>query len=361
MQAMTTVCALQPFKIETRFLGNLNSCFAERDYSLSFRISRKLFNGNNKSRSIDVVSCKARRSDDISELLRGESLHDELIENQTNIIDDEIGFDPPLLQLFSSEYSVMQQAAEKATEESSLPSENKVSTSNLLARNINSSITMSANKYHYGGMDSPNPPPDIPSLFLDANVVFLFGTLDPFASDLIIAQFLYLNSCRRGKPLFFYINSTGTKSEMYEPVALSTDAFAIADILLADQSREIHTVNIGFALREAGMLLTLGTKGYRFVGTQTITSLELPQSYGEFGTSVDLLGMAQDLEMMTKTYVKYVASGTGKTEKQILSDVCGQKLFEAQEAVDYGIADIIMIHDPSRYDEFFPKADDIFL
>ena len=73
----------------------------------------------------------------------------------------------------------------------------------------------------YGDAYYRTPPPDIQSLLLKERIVYL--GLPLYSSDeikrnvgidvteLIIAQLLYLQFDDREKPIYFYINSTGTK------------------------------------------------------------------------------------------------------------------------------------------------------
>ena len=99
---------------------------------------------------------------------------------------------------------------------------------------------MSVSAPYYG--DSAvlrTPPPDLPSLLLKERIVYL--GLPLFSDDdakrqmgidvteLIIAQLLYLEFDNPEKPIFFYINSTGTSWYSGDAIGFETEAFAIAD------------------------------------------------------------------------------------------------------------------------------------
>ncbi len=59
-------------------------------------------------------------------------------------------------------------------------------------------------------LQAKSPPPDLPSLMLDARIVYLGMPLVSAVTELIIAELLYLQYRDRTKPMNMYINSTGT-------------------------------------------------------------------------------------------------------------------------------------------------------
>jgi len=94
---------------------------------------------------------------------------------------------------------------------------------------------------YYGDAAYRTPPPDLESLLLKERIVYL--GLPLFSSDdvkrnvgvdvteLIIAQLLYLQFDDPEKPIFFYINSTGTSWYTGDAIGYETEAFAICDTL----------------------------------------------------------------------------------------------------------------------------------
>jgi len=56
------------------------------------------------------------------------------------------------------------------------------------------------------------PPPDLPSLLLHNRIVYLGMPLVPAVTELIVAEFLYLQYENSEKPVFMYLNSTGTSN-----------------------------------------------------------------------------------------------------------------------------------------------------
>ena len=63
------------------------------------------------------------------------------------------------------------------------------------------------------GDAATQPPPDLPSFLFKERIVYLGMTLVPSVTELLVAQFLYLQFEDPQKPIYFYINSTGTTKE----------------------------------------------------------------------------------------------------------------------------------------------------
>ena len=115
-------------------------------------------------------------------------------------------------------------------------------------------------------------PPDLPSLLLKERIVYL--GLPLFSDDdakrqlgmdvteLIIAQLLYLEFEDPEKPIYFYINSTGTSWYTGDAVGFETEAFAICDTISYIKP-PVHTICIGQAMGTAAVILSSGTKGQR--------------------------------------------------------------------------------------------------
>ena len=156
---------------------------------------------------------------------------------------------------------------------------------------------MSVSAPYYGDSAAMRtPPPDLPSLLLKERIVYL--GLPLFSDDdakrqmgidvteLIIAQLLYLEFDNPEKPIFFYINSTGTSWYTGDAVGFETEAFAIADTLRYVKP-PVHTICIGQAMGTAAMILSAGTKGNRAALPHASIVLHQPRS-GARGQATDI-------------------------------------------------------------------------
>jgi ATP-dependent Clp protease protease subunit len=132
--------------------------------------------------------------------------------------------------------------------------------------------TMSMGRAGRGYRRMRSSAPDLPSLLLDSRIIFLGMPIVPAVTELIAAQFLWLDYDDRTKPIYLYINSTGTMDENNELVASETDAFAIADFINRSKSK-VYTINLSMAYGQAAMLLSLGVKGKRGVLPNSISML----------------------------------------------------------------------------------------
>ncbi|CAI5510578.1 unnamed protein product [Closterium sp. Naga37s-1] len=94
-------------------------------------------------------------------------------------------------------------------------------------------LSMSVSMYRgLGGAGRPKTaPPDLPSLLLDARICYLGMPIVPAVTELIVAELLWLDYDNPSKPIYFYINSSGTQNDKRESVGFETEAYAIADTM----------------------------------------------------------------------------------------------------------------------------------
>ncbi|XP_010542091.1 PREDICTED: ATP-dependent Clp protease proteolytic subunit-related protein 1, chloroplastic-like [Tarenaya hassleriana] len=180
------------------------------------------------------------------------------------------------------------------------------------------------------------------------SIVYLGMPIVPAVTELIIAQFMYLDYNDSSKPIFLYINSSGTQNEKMETVGSETEAFAIADAMCYVKP-DVYTINCGMAYGQAAMLLSLGNKGKRSVLPHSSTKLYLPKVNRSAGAAIDMWIKAKELDSNTDYYVDLLAQGTGKSKEEIYEDIKRPKYLQAQDAIDYGIADKIADKTEKRY------------
>ncbi|KAM3348870.1 hypothetical protein ACQJBY_022218 [Aegilops geniculata] len=74
------------------------------------------------------------------------------------------------------------------------------------------------------------PPPDLASFLYKNRIVYLGMCLVPSVTELMLAEFLYLQYEDAEKPIYMYINSTGT-TKNGEKLGYETEAFAVYDAM----------------------------------------------------------------------------------------------------------------------------------
>ena len=194
------------------------------------------------------------------------------------------------------------------------------------------------------------PPPALPSLLLKERIVYL--GLPLFSDDdakrqlgmdvteLIIAQLLYLEFEDPEKPIYFYINSTGTSWYTGDAVGFETEAFAICDTISYIKP-PVHTICIGQAMGTAAVILSSGTKGQRAALPHASIVLHQPIS-GARGQATDIQIRAEEVLKNKKSMLEILSRNTGKTIAELSKDSDRMSYLNPQEALDYGVIDRIL-------------------
>ncbi|KAG9151145.1 hypothetical protein Leryth_002722 [Lithospermum erythrorhizon] len=191
------------------------------------------------------------------------------------------------------------------------------------------------------------PPPDLASYLYKNRIVFLGMSLVPSVTELILAEFLYLQYEDEEKPIYLYVNSTGTTKDG-EKLGYETEAFAIYDVMRYVKP-PIFTLCVGNAWGEAALLLAAGAKGNR--SALPSSTIMIKQPIARFQ------GQASDVELMRKEVrnvkgelVKLLSKHTGKSTEEIEDDIRRPKYFSPSEAVEYGLIDKVIYNERGKED-----------
>lgn len=203
---------------------------------------------------------------------------------------------------------------------------------------------------YYGDVSYRTPPPDLPSLLLKERIIYL--GLPLVSSDeykrqlgvdvtrLIIAQLLYLEFDDPDKPIYFYINSTGTSWYTGDSIGFETEAFAICDTLKYIKP-PVHTICIGQAMGTAAMILSAGTKGFRASLPHATIVLNQPRS-GAQGQASDIQIRAKEVVANKTAILDILSSNTGQTPEKLAKDMDRMFYLTAAEAKEYGLIDRVL-------------------
>lgn len=312
--------------------------------------------------------CAKGSYDHIPKQFREENLKDGLMENYKNAPQYLYGLSASQIDMFMTEDNPIRRQSESVTEESISSARNYLDHGGMwslsgMGERGPSKYSMSVSMYRGGARGYGRPrtaPPDLPSLLLDARICYLGMPIVPAVTELLVAQFMWLDYDNPSKPIYLYINSSGTQNEKMETVGSETEAYAIADMMAYCKS-EVYTVNCGMAYGQAAMLLSLGAKGYRALQPNSSTKLYLPKVNRSSGAVIDMWIKAKELDANTEYYVELLAKGIGKPKEEIANDVQRPKYFQAQEAIEYGIADKIIdsrdaAFEKRNYDEMLAQS-----
>ena len=194
------------------------------------------------------------------------------------------------------------------------------------------------------------PPPDLPSLLLKERIVYL--GLPLFSDDdtkrqvgldvteLIIAQLLYLEFDNPEKPIYFYINSTGTSWYTGDAIGFETEAFAICDTLRYVKP-PVHTICIGQAMGTAAVILSAGTKGQRASLPNASIVLHQPRS-GAQGQATDIQIRAKEVLHNKQAMLKILSTNTGRSVDELSRDSDRMSYLTPQQAMEYGLIDRVL-------------------
>lgn len=174
---------------------------------------------------------------------------------------------------------------------------------------------------------------DIYSRLLKDRIIFLGGGIDDSTANLIIAQMLFLSNEDNKSDVHFYINSPGGGI---------TSGLAIYDTMRYLRC-EVATYCVGQAASMGAILFAGGTAGKRFILPNSRVLLHQPLISGVMqGAATDLEIEANEIIRLRTRLYEILSEHTGKDIDQIEKDGDRNLWLEAQEALDYGLADKIL-------------------
>ena len=175
---------------------------------------------------------------------------------------------------------------------------------------------------------------DIFSRCLKDRIIFLNGPISTEMSHVIVAQLLFLESEDHDKEILMYINSGGGEV---------TAGMAIYDTMNFIKC-DVRTVALGQVCSMGSLLAQAGAARKRMILPQTRSMIHQVSS-GSQGTAIDMkIQLAETLrlnEELIKIYVQH--NSKGKTFEMLEKDMSRDFFLSAQEAVDYGLADEIIV------------------
>ena len=174
---------------------------------------------------------------------------------------------------------------------------------------------------------------DIYSRLLKDRIVFLGGPIDDNAANLVIAQMLFLSNEDSKSDVHLYINCPG---------GAITSGLAIYDTMRFLRC-EVATYCIGQAASMGAVLLAGGKSGKRSMLPNSRVLLHQPLVAGVLtGTATDLDIEAKEILRLRARLYNILAEHTNQNAEKIEKD-CDRNLWlEAEEAINYGLADRIL-------------------
>jgi ATP-dependent Clp protease, protease subunit len=180
---------------------------------------------------------------------------------------------------------------------------------------------------------------DIYSRLLRDRIIFLGGPVDDSAANLIIAQLLFLSNEDSESDIHFYINSPGGSI---------TAGLAIYDTMRFLRCK-VSTYCIGQAASMGAVLFAGGESGKRYMLPNGRILLHQPLLSGVMqGPSADLEIEAREIIRLRTRLYNILSVHTGQSSEKIEKD-CDRNLWlEAEESINYGLADAILNKVPQQ-------------
>lgn len=182
---------------------------------------------------------------------------------------------------------------------------------------------------------------DIYSRLLKERVIFLVGPVEDNVANLIVAQFLYLESENPDKDIHFYINSPGGSV---------TAGLAIYDTMQFIKP-DVSTLCVGQAASMGALLLAGGAKGKRYCLPHSRVMIHQPLG-GFQGQATDIDIHAREILQARARLNQILAGHTGQTIETIQTDTERDNFMSAESARSYGLIDDVL-HERAR----LPDAD----
>lgn len=172
---------------------------------------------------------------------------------------------------------------------------------------------------------------DIYSRLLRDRIVVLNDEVNQHTAGLIVAQMLYLESENPERDILFYINSPGGSV---------TDGLAILDAMQFIKC-DVSTVVMGSACSMGSLLASSGTPGKRLMLPHSRHMIHQVSS-GSRGTATDMKIQLEETLRLNRMLTEIYVTNTGKSYEQLEKDMSRDCFMDAQESIDYGLADLMV-------------------
>lgn len=169
--------------------------------------------------------------------------------------------------------------------------------------------------------------------FLEQRKVFLWGAVTDETAKDITEKLLYLEATAPGKGITFYINSPGGSI---------TAGMAIYDTMKLITS-PITVVVTGMAASMGSILLCGAAKGRRLLYPHSRVLIHQPLISGRMvGPATDINIQAKEMEKLRLELNHILAEASGQPLERINRDTDRDFYLNAQEAIEYGLADKVV-------------------
>jgi len=173
---------------------------------------------------------------------------------------------------------------------------------------------------------------DVFSRLMMDRIIFLGSEINDYVANVIQAQLLFLDTSDPGKDITIYINSPG---------GVVHSGLGIYDTMQYISSK-VGTVCTGMAASMASVLLAAGEKGRRSALPHSRVMIHQP-SGGVQGQSSDMEITVREIQKIRKELYNIISQHSGQPFERVEKDSDRDYWMSAQEALDYGMVDNILV------------------
>ena len=169
--------------------------------------------------------------------------------------------------------------------------------------------------------------------FLKERKIFLWGAVEDSSAKRLTSEIMYLDLVDPGKDITFYVNTPGGSV---------TAGMALYDTMKLVKS-PITVVVTGMAASMGSILLSAPQKGRRLLYPHARVLIHQPLIMGRIqAAAVDINIQAEEMERQREELNEILAKASGQSMAKIKKDTDRDFYLNAQEAIDYGLADKIV-------------------
>lgn len=173
---------------------------------------------------------------------------------------------------------------------------------------------------------------DIFSRLLKERIIILSDEVNSVTASLVTAQLLFLEAEDPDKDIQLYINSPGGEV---------TSGLMIYDTMQYIKA-DVQTICMGMAASMGAFLLAAGAPGKRFALPNAEIMIHQPLG-GTQGQATDIMIAAQHIQRTKDRLNRILSKRTGQDLERIIQDTDRDNWMTAQEALDYGMIDHILL------------------
>ena len=173
---------------------------------------------------------------------------------------------------------------------------------------------------------------DVFSRLLMDRIIFLGVPIDDDVANIVLAQLLFLASSDNAGDITLYLNTPGGSVSA---------GLAIYDTMQQVEP-DVATVCTGMAASMGAVLLCAGTRGKRSALPHSRVMIHQPLG-GAQGQASDIEIAAREILKVKQTLYSIISTHTGKTLKRITADGDRDYWMSAEEALEYGMIDEILV------------------